>query len=256
MRRRPWYKRYPSDFISGTLSLTLEEKGAYSMVLDLMHDRGGPIPDDSQWIARVCGCSTRRWNQIRGRLIGEGKITVVGNTITNRRAENDIFSGEKEAEKLAESGRKGAEKTNKKIPEEQENNDLDIPLAAQNRAAYQILETRKKDSPNGESKESSPQWVREFEEWYHLYPRKRGRGQAEKAFRAARKHTDLETLVAGVKRYAAERAGEDARFVKHPATWLNGKCWLDEPEESGGRDDIATAVQEHLREYERSNGNH
>ena len=29
------------------------------LLIDLIHDRGGPIPDDAQWIARVCGCSTR-----------------------------------------------------------------------------------------------------------------------------------------------------------------------------------------------------
>lgn len=35
MAKRPWYKRYPSDFIAGTIGLSLEEKGAYSVCLDL-----------------------------------------------------------------------------------------------------------------------------------------------------------------------------------------------------------------------------
>lgn len=74
MSARPWYKRYASDFIAGTISLTLEEAGAYSYIIDLLHDRGGPIPDDAQWIARVCGCSTRKWKTIRQRLIQAGKI--------------------------------------------------------------------------------------------------------------------------------------------------------------------------------------
>jgi hypothetical protein len=30
-------------------------------------------------------------------------------------------------------------------------------------------------------------------------------------------------------RYAAERAGQPPKYTKHPATWLKGGCWADEP---------------------------
>ena len=30
-------------------------------------------------------------------------------------------------------------------------------------------------------------------------------------------------------RYAMERTGENAKFTKHPSTWLNADGWLDEP---------------------------
>ena len=66
---RPWYRRFPDNFIGGTASLTLEEKGAYSLVLDLMYVRGGPIPDEPRYIAGVCNCSVRKWNAIRQRLL-------------------------------------------------------------------------------------------------------------------------------------------------------------------------------------------
>ena len=71
----------------------------------------------------------------------------------------------------------------------------------------------------------------EFEEWYQHYPRKVARGQAEKTFETARRvgGVALEILIAGAKRYAAEMAGQEAQFIRYPSTWLNGKCWLDEP---------------------------
>jgi len=59
---RPWYRRFPDNFIAGTVGLTLEEKGAYSLVLDLMYVRGGPVPDEPRYIAGVCNCSVRKWN--------------------------------------------------------------------------------------------------------------------------------------------------------------------------------------------------
>lgn len=83
MSAHPWYRRYGSDFIAGTMGLTLEEKGAYSLVLDLIYDRGGPIPDDPRYIAGVCGCSIRKWNAIRERLIEAGKITLAEGRITS-----------------------------------------------------------------------------------------------------------------------------------------------------------------------------
>ena len=56
------------------------------------------------------------------------------------------------------------------------------------------------------------------------------RGLAEKAFRKARDDgARLKDLIAGAKSYAAHAAARgDPRFVKHPATWLNAHCWLDE----------------------------
>lgn len=125
MSTRPWYKRFPSDFIAGTMNLTLEQKGAYSMVLDLIYDRGGPIPDDSQWIARVCGCSTRKWNKIRADLIEHGKIHVTNGLISNFRAEKDAFKNDFQARKLSESGAKGGLKSAEKRAKSKQTNGLD-----------------------------------------------------------------------------------------------------------------------------------
>lgn len=75
-----------------------------------------------------------------------------------------------------------------------------------------------------------PDFDREFEtEFWPSYPRKVGKGQALKAYRAARKQSDCQTITAGARRYAAERAGQDQQFTRHAATWLNGQGWLDEP---------------------------
>jgi hypothetical protein len=76
-----------------------------------------------------------------------------------------------------------------------------------------------------------------FAEFWQAYPRRLAKGNAEKAYRRIvrnREATEAE-LLAGAMRYAAQRDGEDPQFTKHPATWLNGKCWMDEPPPNGGR---------------------
>ncbi|MCP3469821.1 hypothetical protein NLM33_05690 [Bradyrhizobium sp. CCGUVB1N3] len=71
-----------------------------------------------------------------------------------------------------------------------------------------------------------------FEAWWRQYPRRVAKGAARKAFKRvlAKKIATFDQLMAGVMRYGAERAGEDPTFTKHPATWLNGECWTDEPQ--------------------------
>ena len=106
VRGRPWYKRFPADFIAGTLGLSLEEKGAYSVVLDMIYDRGEPIPDDARWIARVCGCSTRKWTSLRRRLIDTGKLTAANGCLSNPRAEAMLENAAREAAKLSQNAAK------------------------------------------------------------------------------------------------------------------------------------------------------
>jgi hypothetical protein len=70
-----------------------------------------------------------------------------------------------------------------------------------------------------------------FEAWYSTYPRRQGRGQALKAFRAAMQKTDFDTLMAGIERYKAIKAPYADYCM--PATWLNGERWKDEASASG-----------------------
>jgi hypothetical protein len=70
----------------------------------------------------------------------------------------------------------------------------------------------------------------EFRTFWKAYPEKKSKGQAEKAFRTARKNTDLQTILDGLERYKS--AKEDWQKWRYPATWLNGKGWLDETDET------------------------
>jgi hypothetical protein len=70
----------------------------------------------------------------------------------------------------------------------------------------------------------------EFEQWYELYPRKRGRGQALKAYKAARRKADPETLVRAVEQQTSALTARGPEYVPYPATWLNGERWADQPD--------------------------
>jgi hypothetical protein len=68
-----------------------------------------------------------------------------------------------------------------------------------------------------------------FVEFYAAYPLRKARGDAERAWaKATREGADPQALIEAATLYAKQRAGQDPKFTKHPATWLNQKCWLDE----------------------------
>ncbi|MBR0695137.1 helix-turn-helix domain-containing protein [Bradyrhizobium lablabi] len=74
-----------------------------------------------------------------------------------------------------------------------------------------------------------------FAEFWAAYPLRKAKAAAERAFIAKIKRgADPNAMIAGAKRYANERAGQDPKFTKHPATWINGECWLDDPSPGTG----------------------
>jgi len=119
-----WYKRYGMDFIHGTFNLSLEEKGAYSLCLDLIYDRAGPIPDDARWLSGICGVSIRKWNCIRNRLIETGKLVAKEGFLSNARADFELVSSQFHARKQAESGAKGGRKAAENRVDHSKNNNL------------------------------------------------------------------------------------------------------------------------------------
>jgi hypothetical protein len=69
---------------------------------------------------------------------------------------------------------------------------------------------------------------RKFDQFWAVYPRKKGKGQARTAFEKALTKTDIDTILAGVEAYKEHEDMYDPQFIAHPSTWLNGERWEDE----------------------------
>ena len=85
----------------------------------------------------------------------------------------------------------------------------------------------KKNNTMGDSSIDS-----DFDEWYEIYPRKKARGFAKKAYRSARTKIDKVTLYNKAEELKAlvEVKHKEIKYIPYPASWLNGECWTD-PEE-------------------------
>ena len=91
------------------------------------------------------------------------------------------------------------------------------------------------DSSNDES--NTPQtphrdpdaYSDEFEEFWQAYPRKKDKRAAWKAWKAALKRADPETIISAAR--AEARRPCELKYRKYPATWLNADAWENEPDQ-------------------------
>ena len=106
-REMPWYKRYPADFIAGVSGMDAEEIGIYAVVLDLLYDRGKPIPNDPRWLGSMINRSTRKAGRLIASLIERDKLFELDDCLSNMRAEIEMAKALKARNRHMEAGSKG-----------------------------------------------------------------------------------------------------------------------------------------------------
>jgi hypothetical protein len=88
-----------------------------------------------------------------------------------------------------------------------------------------------------------------FDKFWSVYPRHEGKQNARKAFEKLKvDETLLETLINAIVKQKQSAQWSDPQYVPHPATWLNGRRWEDEPVKAGPGKRVL-AQQYEQREY-------
>lgn len=98
---------------------------------------------------------------------------------------------------------------------------------------------------------STQELDRMFDKFWTVYPRHEGKQNARKAF--DKLHPDdalLEQMISAVLKQKQCDQWQDAKYIPHPATWLNGRRWEDEPTKgSAQRPRLLRAQDYKQREY-------
>ena len=218
MNGLPYYKRFPKDFLDGTVLLPFELKGAYGIVLDLIYMHGGKLPNNSRYISGQLSVSVRKWNSFKLALIEADKIQVTGEFIQNYRAVIELETLSKFQNKQRE---------NRSHPNKI--NGLQTPKLDHSRD-YTDTDTDTKK----ESKKGICVFSEDFENWWKdEYPDRKGsqgsKPQSKAIYIRNRKAgVTKEQISKATKEYfdelwEAESVGTE--FVKLTTTWLNGKFW-------------------------------
>ncbi|WP_084398304.1 YdaU family protein [Henriciella aquimarina] len=112
MAELPYMPWYPSDYGADTKHLTLEEHGAYRLLLDELWMRGGAIRFDEKRLAKLLSVTPHRFRKI---WTGIGEFFCLeGGEIRHKRISEELEKARKSVEKRAEIARQAAQKRWKK----------------------------------------------------------------------------------------------------------------------------------------------
>jgi len=216
MNGLPYYKRYPRDFIEGTIGLSFEIKAAYGLILDLIYMQGGKLPDDARYISGLLGCSIRKWKSLRSTLIEIGKVQVSGEFLTNYRAVSELESLAKLQHKQSENRSKPNKINGFKSPKCDHTEPEPEPedLLEENKSTHCVFSD-------------------EFEQWWKdEYPERDGTHSKAKAkvsyIRYRKKGVTKEMIWEATLNYFNELVEQErisTRFVKQATTFLNDQPW-------------------------------
>lgn len=216
-----YFPCYHDEWLVGQAGLDNACRGLYLTACLLMYSHGGPVSIDE--LRRNCSDHGHAFNRQLRCLINAGKLVLNEGQIVNKRVINEL----QKRDKRSEDGEQNASKrwNNNQLSDE-------VALAPSNANQNQNQTLKEKGESNDSPKEKAAALEADFERFWSLYPRRTDKGAARIAYRAARKKTGVAEIETAARRYAANRDGQDPRYTKHPATWLNRESWLNEDDPS------------------------
>lgn len=225
MAALPYMQFYVADYLADTTHLTAEEHGAYMLLLFSYWQTGKPLRIDR--LATVARIPNERWPSVADTLSEFFHVTETH--WVQFRVEADLEAVNSKVVTASNAGKASARA--KALKKQQELNDrstnVDDPL--QRNGNHKDTDT---DTDTDKNKNNTPPMVDDlFPKFWKMYPNKKGKAAAEKAWKKLKVTADLfgqiaEGLAAQVVCEAWVKDG--GQFIPHPATWLNGKRWEDE----------------------------
>lgn len=223
----PFLPLCPSAYLADTLPISRvnwEHHGIYTLSLMIAWlTPGCRLPNDEKWLAERFGCTIEEYHESvkpvldrywmkRRNWLYQKRLSKEHLFITQKRATQQANAA-KRWNKKKKGGATASTPQKRKIASGNAPIPTPIPIPRKKKEGYLTVSQEK-----------------EFVEWWSLVPLKVGRKAAKAKFKTALKETNFETLKVGIIRYARQVAEKDTKFIAHPATWLHGERWLDEPE--------------------------
>ena len=99
-------------------------------------------------------------------------------------------------------------------------------------------EEPEKDEEKDEEK--YPEKYSAFDKFWQAYPKKKSKGDAEKAWGKLKLDSLLPQILASLESLKKDRdwIKDGGQFIPHPASWLNSKGWQDEVNEANPKKDL------------------
>jgi uncharacterized protein YdaU (DUF1376 family) len=228
MKTMEWYRHNSNAFSDGVIELTLEEIGAYILILDAIYARDGILPNNDEVLRKILRCDIRKAKRLKNSLFVKGKLRLERNLITNLRATSEIklaqslskVQGERAKKRWKNNGNSSAENGSALNSNSNGLPSLEGNGIAQNNEFERLKAAEK-----------------EFEIFWAEYPKRDGANPKQPAFKswisAVKAGADPAAIIAGIRLYARNpNTKPGTPYVPMASTWLNQKRWTDETEKA------------------------
>ncbi|MDR1002074.1 MAG: YdaU family protein [Oscillospiraceae bacterium] len=222
----PAFLFYSSDFLTGTILFSDEQVGKYIRLMCIQHQQGRLEEAD---IIKICGSLD---NKIMSKFIKDDD-----GLFYNRRLEAEIQKRASHSRKQQDNVSKRWNENTKPIPNEYQTHTKRIPLENENENEN-INEDEIKRKIGGYGGKENNSSASLFEQFWKAYPKKKSKGDAEKAWKAIKPNSELLTkMLTSIERAktCSEWQKDGGQFIPYPASWLRAKGWEDELTDNAGK---------------------
>lgn len=239
MAKLPSFQFYPGDWMKDPAlrSVSLASRGLWLDMLCLMfesdrrgylqHQNGSAVTGEQ--LARIVGCSAKQVSKMLEELESSGVFSRDAHgMIYSRRMVRD----EQVRSMRSEGGKLGGNPLllNGKV---NQGDNLEVNLCANLRTtpSSSSSSSSSKEKTIAQRQDRKPQREEAFMRFWEVYPKKRSKGSAEKAWKSINPGNELiEIILDSVKRAKTSKdwLKEGGKFVPYPATWLRANGWEDE----------------------------
>ena len=198
----PWYKEYATNTLAQTLELDFEELGIYQH-LKLKY-----------WCERETGLSAGVINRIKSKC-DDTKFHYIISTFFV--LENGFYHHKELQDQIVKQKENSLRQKKIKLTESE-------PLGSLEVTSKEPLSSSSSSSSSNNNNIKKPQPIN-FELFWKDVKNKVGVGHARKAFNKLPE--EWKNKPVELQRLYNEHFEVKQKFSKHPATWLNGECYLD-----------------------------
>lgn len=244
MNASPAFQFYAGDWIKSrsVRLMDAEQRGWYIQLLAEAWD-GNPqcmLPKDDATLQILAGVSAEsqsqqtfnaRWATVKGMfsdrgqyLANERQLECLASQTHNR--EMAVKAGLQSA-KNRESKRKEIQKALRQIVTESNGRSTDAQRNVNGKSTLLLL------SPTPTPVSDTHTKVCDFDLFWQVYPKKKAKDSALKAWNKRKDRPDITTIIKAVNDQSAsiEWKKDGGQYIPHPATWINAGRWSDVTDE-------------------------
>ena len=221
----PYIALYPSDYLADTAHLGLTEHGVYWRMLLHYYQHCKPFPNDLEKINRVILASTPEEKRVAEYVLGEFFVLHKHDDGAfywhHARADWEISAAEARHLSAVERGKKGGRPRNKA--------ELNLSFTS---AKAEPKQPEPEPEPEPEKEETikplsdKSDVPANFEELWKAYPKKVGKSEALKAWKALKINGEFPEILKSLERQKLSKKWQEG-FILDPVRWIKGKRWED-----------------------------